>query len=227
MTHTESELHQIKINLSEMWDMVLSQVEKSRNALVSFDKNIAREIGFREKMVDVFELKIDRDCENAIALLTPVAVDLRMVLSVLKINTNLERIADFARTIARFIEDAPKISYNEKLISVTRVIEIFDHAIEMLKSVREAWDKEISSIAFDVIAKDNLIDEAYNKAPYIIADYIKEQPNEIIECLNVHSIIRKIERIGDHCSNIAEEIIFYLDAKIVKHPGIQKNGEKK
>ena len=103
MTHLEIELQSLKSEMIEMFGLVLSQIEKSKESLVRLDKDLAREIMVNEKRVNGFELKIDRDCENIIALFHPVAVDLRFVLACLKINSNLERIGDIAEGIARFI----------------------------------------------------------------------------------------------------------------------------
>jgi phosphate transport system protein len=224
MSHLETELIKLKKQLAEMWELVISQVEKSRDSVVNFDKQLASEIRFREKMVDMYELKIDRDCESIIALLTPVAVDLRMVLSVLKINTNLERIADFAKGIAKFVVECPREKCNEELIKSTKIEEVLNNALEMLKDVREAWEQENSQLAFAVFAKDELINQIYKGAPEAIANYIKQNPEQTVECLNAYSILRKVERMGDHCNNISEEIIFYLDAKILKHNKKLKQG---
>src|SRR5258708_37571950 len=92
MSQLEIELKQLKVEIVNMWNLVHSQVVKSNIAMVNFDKNLAREVVSREKRVNGLELKIDRDCENIFALLTPVAVDLRFVLAVLKRQFHLERI---------------------------------------------------------------------------------------------------------------------------------------
>lgn len=96
MKHTEKELTLLREEVSQMWGLVLSQLEKARQAYLNNDAELAREVASREKRVDTYELKIDSDCENYIALFGPVAVDLRLVLSLIKISGTLERIADFA-----------------------------------------------------------------------------------------------------------------------------------
>ena len=103
MKHTETELLQIKNSISEMWVLVLSQLRNAKSALVNSDSDLARVVISLEKRVNAFELKIDSDCENFIALFSPVAIDLRLVLSILKINKTLERIGDYAEGIARFV----------------------------------------------------------------------------------------------------------------------------
>src|SRR5689334_81547 len=103
MTHLEEELASLKTEITEMWLMVISQLHKTKEALIQFDKDLAREVVATEKRVNAQELKIDRECENIIALFNPVAVDLRTVLAILKINNNLERSGDIAEGIAKYI----------------------------------------------------------------------------------------------------------------------------
>ena len=120
MTHLETELKQLKSELISMWALVSSQMKKSFEALVNNDKELASEVVITEKRINAFELKLDRDCENIIALYTPVAVDLRFVLAVLKINSNLERIGDIARSIAKFVKKSPEI-YSQEILEKTRL----------------------------------------------------------------------------------------------------------
>src|ERR1035437_7797529 len=105
MTHLDTEIQSVKKSTIEMWKLVELQLEKGKDSLINFDKDLAREIILREKRVNAWELKIDRDCENIIALFNPLAIDLRFVLAVLKINTNLERTGDIADGIAKFVLD--------------------------------------------------------------------------------------------------------------------------
>ncbi len=217
MTHLDIELTNLKAELNEMWALVLSQVKASSEALINFDKDIAAEILFREKMVDVFELKLDRDCENIIALYNPVASDLRLSLTIIRIVYNLERIADFAKGIAKFIAKSPQTSLNPELIKIAKVEESLANAYAMLNDAKTALENENSRMAMSVFSKDTLLDDVTKESTNIIGDYILKHPEEINEALNIHSIIRKIERMGDHSNNIAEEIVFYIDAKVLKH----------
>src|SRR5476649_876518 len=103
MTPLENEITTLKKELISMWILVQSQLNKAKEAMVQYDKDLAREVLIKEKRVNSFELKIDRDCENVFALYCPVAIDLRFLLAVLKINNNLERIGDIAEGIAKYI----------------------------------------------------------------------------------------------------------------------------
>jgi phosphate transport system protein len=221
-THLETELDKLKQELFEMWDLVLSQVKTAREAIRDFDKGAASEVLFKEKMVDVFELRLDRDCENIIALYSPVAVDLRLTLATLKINTNLERIADFAKGIAKYVAKSPVDKINPELLMVTSLDDLLQNVYTMLSDARKALEMENSRKAVSIFAKDDFLDDMHRRSNDIISAYIRSHPDEIDQSLNVHNIIRKIERMGDHTSNIAEEIVFYLEAKVLKHSGIDK-----
>src|SRR6266550_7359520 len=120
MTHLDEELKRLKSEIISMWDLVIHQLKKTQEALVTLDKDLAHEVIANEKRVNGMELKLDRDCENIFALFNPVAVDLRFVLAVLKINNNLERIGDIAEGIAKYVAYVSS-SFDEKLLEATQV----------------------------------------------------------------------------------------------------------
>lgn len=216
MTHLDTQLQQLKSETIEMWNLVVLQLKKTHEALVSFDKDLAREVISNEKRVNAFELKIDRDCENTFALFNPVAVDLRFVLAVLKINNNLERTGDIAEGIAKFILSEPA-PFDEKLLASAQVHEMYEEANDMLVDLFSAFEKEDTKSARSVFKRDDMLDEINKKATAIIGDYIRQNPDKTEQALYVLSVIRKLERVGDQCKNIAEEIIFYIEAKVLKH----------
>ena len=219
MTQLDIELRSLKSEMLEMFGLVLNQMEKSKESLMRLEKDLAREIMVNEKRVNGFELKIDRDCENIIALFNPVAVDLRLVLACLKINSNLERIGDIAEGIARFILDI-KLEPEKKLVESTRLIEMFDVSISIVKDVMTAFDMEDTQLARSVFKKDEIIDEINLNANNAVAEFIRNSPDRINQSLYILSSIRKLERVGDQCKNIAEEIIFYIEAKVLKHKSL-------
>jgi phosphate transport system protein len=215
--HIDTELFKLKNSLQEMWLLVDKQLTKAQIAFMEYDKSIAREILSREKMVNALELKIDSECENFIARNNPVAIDLRLALAYIKINNNLERIGDFAEGIAEFVlrnmsEKLP-IEFAEKL----RIEEMFNGVSEMFNLAKESLHEENSSKAEKIFGLDNLVDEINHRSNPIITEEMKKHPEKIEEYLYLNAVIRKLERMGDRCNNIAEEIVFYLDAKILKH----------
>ena len=216
MIQIEIELQHLKKEAINQWNMVHSQLVKSMSALINFDKDLAREVVSMERRVNGLELKIDRDCENIFALLTPVAVDLRFVLAVLKINSNLERIGDIAEGSAKYIIDAEE-SFKEELLDATRTITMYDEAITILETKLKAFETEDGILARSVFKKDESLDRINANAHATTIEYLKKHPEDIHQALYNLSIIRKLERAGDQSKNIAEEIIFYLEAKVLKH----------
>lgn len=216
MSHLDIELQQLKNEAIKMWTLVNLQLNKGKDALLTLDKDLAREIILSERRVNAYELKLDRDCENIFALFNPVAVDLRFVLAVLKINNNLERTGDIAEGIAKFVINVES-DLDKKLLTVTRVVEMYEAANSMMSIVLEAFEKEDTSLARKVFQQDELLDEINLKASTAIAEYIRDHPEHIEPALYALSIIRKLERVGDQSKNMAEEIIFYIEAKVLKH----------
>lgn len=224
MTHLDAELKNLKAEILEMFAIVKSQMEKSKLSLLRLDKDLAREVVVNEKRVNGFELKIDRDCENIIALLTPVAIDLRFVLACLKINSNLERIGDIAEGICQFVLNI-KLEPDRNLLETTRLVEMFDTSIEILDDVMIAFDKEDTRIARAVFKKDEVLDEININVTAAVAEFIRSTPERINQSLYMLSTIRKLERVGDQCKNISEEIIFYIEAKVLKHKSREQKQE--
>src|ERR1700712_361068 len=216
MTPLENEITALKKELISMWILVQSQLNKAREAMLQFDKDLAREVLVKEKRVNSFELKIDRDCENIFALHCPVAIDLRFLLAALKINTNLERIGDIAAGIAKYVVDS-SVNFDTAALESTSLIRMYDEAVNILIDTRTAFEKEDTVLARSIFKRDDVLDAINEKAPALVAEVIKNDLNSIPEALYILSVIRKLERVGDQSKNIAEEIIFYVEAKILKH----------
>ena len=224
MTHLEEELTFLKAEITEMWQMVISQLQKTREAMLEFDKDLAREVVATEKRINSLELKIDRDCENIFALFNPVAVDLRTVLAILKINNNLERSGDIAEGIAKYIIFAD-LPFDQELLDSTQILRMYEESTGILEDVLTSFENEDTRLARSIFKRDELVDEINIQATHVVAEYIKTHPDKIEEGLYIISMIRKLERIGDHCKNIAEEIIFNYEAKVLKHKGKKKKME--
>lgn len=216
MTHLDTELQLLKGEIISVWHLVIAQLNKTQDSLVRFDKDLAREVVLNEKRVNSYELKIDRDCENIFALFNPVAVDLRFVLAVLKINNNLERTGDIAEGIGKFIVFTDS-AFDENLLEAAQVVKMFDVSTTMLSEVLVAFEKEDTSLARSVFKEDEILDNINLKANTVIADFIRKNPDRLEQALYILSTIRKLERVGDQAKNIAEEIIFYVEAKVLKH----------
>lgn len=199
-----------------MWELVYSQLEKAKLALINNNRDVAFEVVSREKRVNAYELMNDSNCENYIALYSPVAIDLRFVLSLLKINSTLERIGDFAESIARFYLDSYSDSIENLIISM-KLEKMFDEVLNMLKETKKALETEDTKHSGALFAQDDFVDNIYHESIKILAEHLKQNPKDADVCLKLAIVSRKLERIGDHCNNIVEEIVFYIDAKVLKH----------
>ena len=216
MTQFEIEIQDVKSEVINLWQLVLSQLSKAREAMLAFDKDLAREVVLKEKRVNALELKIDRDCENIFALYCPVAVDLRFLLAALKINMNLERVGDIAEGIARYIVDLP-VKFNMEALESTQLLQMYTDSLGILTDAQVAFEFENTLLARTIFSRDDVLDQINKRADDKISKYIRDNPDNINEALYILSIIRKLERVGDQSKNIAEEIIFYVEAKVLKH----------
>jgi phosphate transport system protein len=215
MTHLDTEIHLLREEIIELHRMVRTQLVKCKTALLNFDRDMAKEVVATEKRINALELKIDRDCENILALFNPVAVDLRFILAVLKINNNLERIGDHAEGIARYVLDLDKA--NNEIVTRYRVEEGFEVAVSMIDDSLSALLNEDTALARKVFLKDEALDHINKNATNVAIDLIQKNTPDPLHYVNTLSIVRKLERVGDQTKNIAEEIIFFIEAKVLKH----------
>ena len=199
-----------------MFLLVQKQLRKSLIAVNTLDKNLAREVLVNERRVNAEELKIDKDCENFVALFNPVAIDLRFVFAAFKINSHLESIGDSAKGISKFVLEMDK-KFDDQLLLELQLQKMYELADSMIEDNIQSLRNDDTTQARLVFSKDVEIDNINRHANKIIANHLGKEPNDIIALLNLMSIIRRIERVGDLSSNIAEEIIFYLEAKVLKH----------
>lgn len=216
MSHLDTELNLLNEEIQELMQLVRSQLKKGYEALMKFDEELAHEIRANERRVDALELKIDRDCENILALFNPVAIDLRFVIACFKINSDLERLGDHAYSIAGYITDMDEPIAEEYLVKM-RIEEAYKVAITMLDNVVEAYENEDTGLARKVFARDETLNEINRNVSQVTSELIEDDPEHLRVYLYLFSIIRKLERVGDLAKNAAEELIFYIEAKVLKH----------
>src|SRR5690554_359103 len=158
MKYTQREMQSLKEEVKQMWKLVILQLEKAKQCFINSDIESALEILSREKRVDAFELKIESDCENYIALYSPVAIDLRLILSLIKISITLERIGDFAVGVARHVIDDDCNKVEVKLVEELQIEKMFDTLIGMLSDGFVALESENTKISGKILAKDEVVD---------------------------------------------------------------------
>jgi len=219
MKNSDKEMLLLKEEIYKMWELVISQLEKAKQAFMHNDVDLALEIITLERRVNAFELKVDSNCENYIALFSPVAIDLRLVLSTQKIGIFLERIGDLAAGVARHIADRDESQLDEQLKEGLDLENLFDTLLQMLSDCFVQFRTESTHAYRKILAKEEVINKFYRQSFQRTADYLKTHPEEIPHGLKAILLIDRLERIGDYCSNIVEEIVFYVKAKVLKHRG--------
>lgn len=221
MPAIEPELQALKDNLLDMLSLVRNQMIKCKEAIRDNDTSLAEEVIEDERRVNIQELAIDRDCENILALFTPVATDLRLVLATLKITNDLERIGDNAKSLAKFL-----VNNNDEIerqwLKSYHLEDMLEIVIDMLKDMGEALRTEDTKLAKKTTKKDEHLNEFNKKAFKTAAELIKLYPEHSKNLLTLFLVARNLERAGDLTKNIAEELVFHIEAKVVKHKKDQK-----
>jgi phosphate transport system protein len=200
----------------EMLELCHIQMKHAYEAFVSFDTDLAEEVILKENRVNALDLKIERDTDNFIALYNPVATDLRFALALLKINYNLERIGDQSFDIANFTIDLNE-KLDSQLVEKLQLGQMFKTLNSMFSDVIFAYTEENPKYARKVFKKDKTINKINKNAFDIIAEDALKSPALIHQYLMALLIMKKFEKIGDLLKNIGANIIYYIDAKLLKH----------
>ncbi len=187
-------------------------------SLVERKDDLARKVKENDNIIDKFELEID---EMAIHLLSkaPLATDLRFITVAMKISQNLERIGDEATKIARRALDLNQEPQLKAYVDVPRMGNI---AGEMLKACLDAFVNKQPEKALEVITRDKQVDEINKQFHRELSSFMIENPATITRCLNLMVVSKALERIADHATNIAEEVVYLYEARDIRHGGIGK-----
>lgn len=204
-----------------MIGMVEQQLSRCQEVIQKKDVELADKIIEKEKRINAQELAIDKDCENIIALHNPMATDLRFVLATIKISNDLERIADNAASLAKFLKKQIK-DINTQLLLQFDIEKMLEVCVVMLKDMHEALKKEDTRLARKVFSKDETLNVINKRSVKTATALLKEFPDDHSTILRLFSIVRNLERVGDLTKNIGEEIVFHIEARILKH---QKKSE--
>ena len=216
MSNLDKQLEALKDQVVGMMQLVRTQLSNANTAFLKHDERLALEVIHYENRVNAMELSIDKECEKIFALYKPVAVDLRFVIATLKVNTQLERIGDHAKAIAKYTVEMEK-PFDKKLLKKLRYTEMVETVLSMIDDAIHAFNFENTKLARWIFGKDATINEITDNSFKIITVLIKENPNNTERLLKISSTIRKLERVGDLVKNIAEETVFYTEAKVLKH----------
>ena len=204
----DRDLQDIQAQIMKMGGLVEMAILDAADALASRDQEKAEEVRAKDKAVDMLEEQINDDAAQLIALRAPTAIDLRLVLSVLKISANLERIGDYAKNMAKrtsVLAQLPAIE--EAHVSLRRMAR---EVQLMLKDALDAYIQRDATLAMDVIDRDRDIDQLYNALFREFLTFMLEDPRNISACMHLHFIAKNTERMGDHVTAIAEQVVYLV-----------------
>ena len=216
----EKELDELKANLTKMGRLVDAQIDLACHALFQADVDLARQVFHKDANVDELDTLIDEQCQTIFALSQPVAVDLRLLMSALKINNNLERIGDIAVNIAERVE---ALALHNAFLRSTRLAEMTQIARIMVNDSIESFILNSPRLANLVLESDDVVDSL---DAAIFRQMVREMQRDstLIEpASHILILSRHIERLADHATNISEGVIFLVDAKIDKHNAIEEH----
>jgi phosphate transport system protein len=212
--HFEEELEHLKTRLLEMGGLAEEQVRLAVKGLVDRDRSLIDRVLHGDDPLNALHIEVDGRCFTLLALYQPMAVDLRAIVAAVKINTDLERVGDLAINIA---EAAARYAVHppvKKLIDIPRMASI---AQAMLRDALDAFVKRDTALDQRVLNEDDRLDELKTQIFRELLTYMLQDPTTIEPALDLILMSRHLERIGDHATNVAEDVIFMVSAKDVRH----------
>ena len=214
--HFQDDLDTLKQRLLSMGGLAEERVRESISGLMDRDSAALDAVLRGDQPINDLHMELDDRCFKLLALHQPMAADLRVIVAAVKINTDLERVGDLAVNIAeagkRYLRHAPV----KPLIDIPRMGEI---AQSMLRDALDAFVRRDIALAEAVLAQDDIVDGLKTQIFRELLTYMLQDPHTIEPALDLILISRHLERIGDHATNVAEDVIFILSAKDVRHPG--------
>jgi phosphate transport system protein len=210
----QKEIEKIKKHILSLGAMVEDRFRKATSAIMDNDIQLAQWIIDSDMEIDELEVDVEEECLKILALYQPVAIDLRFLVAVIKINNDLERVADQAVNIAQRIKTISGRNLGEYHFDYS---EMADKAAVMLKTSLDALVQYDSDMARRVRRMDMAVNSLRDQAYDAMKEAVKKSPEHVGRIVNRFLISRHLERIGDHATNIAEEVIHMIEGKIVRH----------
>jgi len=217
----DAELEAVRARVLQMGGLVESQIRLAVEALVSGDVPLMNRIINDDHRVNAMEVEIDESCNQIIARRQPAAGDLRMVMTVIKTITDLERIGDEAEKIARM----GKLLSQRKSLILPRYTEInraAEMALDMLRKSLDAFARLDLAYAAQVVRQDELVDEEFRTIMRYLITFMMEDPRTISTALEILFVAKAIERIGDHAKNMSEYVVYMVKGKDVRHVTVEE-----
>ena len=212
--HFQRELAKIKKSLLTLGALVEERVRMATDSIEKRDAALAGQVIHSDHDIDEMEVEIEEECLKVLALHQPVAVDLRFLVAVIKINNELESIGDQAVNIAERVEI---IARRDKVDFVFDYTEMTEKSQNMLKQSLDAFVNLDLDLAFKVLLLDDEVDKIKNIAYDRIKEAMADHPESLGHLINLLLVSRHLERLADHATNIAEEVIYLIEGEIVRH----------
>jgi phosphate transport system protein len=208
----DRDLEAVQAQIMKMGGLVENAILEAAISLETRDEERAEAVRKADKAIDALEELINEEAARVIALRAPIAVDLRVVLSVIKVSANLERIGDYAKNLAKRTSVLSQMApVNDSAGALRRMAKEVER---MLKDALDAYVARDAELAQDVIDRDIEIDQMYNALFREFLTFMMEDPRNITACMHLHFIAKNIERMGDHVTSIAEQVIYLVTGTI-------------
>lgn len=202
----DKDLEAIQANVMKMGGLVEAAILGAATAFSTYDIELAEKVRADDKSIDELELAINEAAAQLIALRAPTAIDLRIVLSLIKISSNLERIGDYAKNMAKRTAVLLQMSEIENASGALK--RLAKEVEKMLKDALDSYVRRDVVLANEVIERDWDVDQMYNGLFREFVTYMMEDPRNITACMHLHFIAKNIERMGDHVTSIAEQVVY-------------------
>jgi len=212
-TVIQENINSINQKLLKMADMVVAAVNESVDSLIHKDFEAASRIRSEDKIINDLRWEIEDDCINLIATQQPVASDLRELIALLTINTELERIGDYAAGIAKIVNMIGDEKHVKPLIDIPRMRDI---AVDMIENAMKAYVRHNEKSARMIHSQDDDIDDLYDQVYRELISFMIEKPAKITQCTYLLWVTHNIERIGDRVTNICERIIYLVSGELAE-----------
>ena len=213
-THFQKELQELKEDLLKMAALVEEAISTAVQSLVKRDSDLAKKTFEGEDQINRMEIDIEDTCLKLLALRQPMAADLRFITSAMKIITDLERMGDQAVNIA---ERAISLNQEPQLKPYIDIPKMAEIAQSMVKDVLDAFVNSDSKLARSVCERDDMVDGLNDQVFRELLTFMMSDPQTITRAVHLMIVCRCLERIADHATNIAEDVIFLVDARVIKH----------
>lgn len=214
MRHFVEELDQLKTKLLEMSSLVESAIQRSISAVIQKDRSAADEVFRNETRINAIEVEIDEFAINLLALHQPMAADLRLIVAALKINTDLERMGDLSVNIAQRAMSLIEEPVIKPMIDIPHIAGLVQ---SMVRKSLDAFVTRDADLARSVLASDDAVDSLRTASYHELVSFMERDPENIKAALDLLAITRNLERLADHSTNIAEDVLFLVKGIDVRH----------